>query len=25
MALYEHVFVARRDVSGQRVDELVDH
>jgi small subunit ribosomal protein S6 len=25
MALYEHVFLARQDVSGQRVDELVDH
>ena len=24
MALYEHVFLARQDVSGQRVDELVD-
>ena len=24
MALYEHVFMARQDVSGQRVDELVD-
>jgi small subunit ribosomal protein S6 len=23
MALYEHVFLARQDVSGQRVDELV--
>lgn len=25
MAFYEHVFLARQDVSGQRVDELVDH
>jgi small subunit ribosomal protein S6 len=24
MALYEHVFLARQDVSGQRVDELVE-
>src|SRR5215203_7048871 len=24
MALYEHVFLTRQDVSGQRVDELVD-
>ena len=24
MAFYEHVFLARQDVSGQRVDELVD-
>ncbi|WP_026379015.1 30S ribosomal protein S6 [Afifella pfennigii] len=25
MSLYEHVFLVRQDVSGQRVDELVDH
>jgi small subunit ribosomal protein S6 len=24
MALYEHVFLARQDVSGQRVDELLE-
>ena len=24
MALYEHIFLARQDVSGQRVDELVE-
>ena len=24
MSLYEHVFLARQDVSGQRVDELVE-
>jgi small subunit ribosomal protein S6 len=24
MALYEHVFLARQDVSGQRVDELIE-
>ena len=24
MALYEHVFLSRQDVSGQRVDELVE-
>jgi small subunit ribosomal protein S6 len=24
MSFYEHVFLARQDVSGQRVDELVD-
>lgn len=24
MALYEHVFLARQDISGQRVDELVE-
>jgi small subunit ribosomal protein S6 len=24
MALYEHVFLARQDVSGQRVDEIVE-
>lgn len=25
MALYEHVFMARQDVSGQQVDTLVEH
>jgi small subunit ribosomal protein S6 len=25
MALYEHVFMARQDVSGQQVDALVEH
>lgn len=25
MSLYEHVFLVRQDVSGQRVDELVEH
>jgi small subunit ribosomal protein S6 len=25
MALYEHVFLARQDISGQQVDELTDH
>ena len=25
MALYEHVFLARQDISGQRVDELLEH
>lgn len=25
MALYEHVFMARQDVSGQQVDSLVEH
>ena len=25
MALYEHVFLARQDISGQRVDELDEH
>ena len=24
MSLYEHVFLARQDVSGQRVDEIVE-
>ena len=24
MAFYEHVFLTRQDVSGQRVDELVE-
>jgi small subunit ribosomal protein S6 len=25
MALYEHVFLARQDISGQQVESLVDH
>ncbi len=25
MALYEHVFLARQDLSQQQVDELVEH